>query len=72
MQKKCVSFFFSQEHVMSKTAGRIPGAGTLTQFYSGPWTTLLLAGLGAEVIKVKPPGHGADVVGHGGPPFAGS
>ena len=41
----------------------------LTQFYSGPWTTLLLAGLGAEVIKVNHPATG-DVVAMG-PPFAG-
>ena len=42
----------------------------LTQFYSGPWTTLLLAGLGAEVIKVNHPATG-DVVAMG-PPYAGS
>ena len=41
----------------------------LTQFYSGPWATLLLAGLGAEVIKVNHPATG-DVVAMG-PPYAG-
>ncbi len=41
----------------------------LTQFYSGPWATLLLAGLGAEVIKVNHPVTG-DVVAMG-PPYAG-
>lgn len=42
----------------------------LTQFYSGPWATLLLAGLGAEVVKVNHPETG-DVVAMG-PPFAGA
>ena len=42
----------------------------LTQFYSGPWATLLLAGLWAEVIKVNHPATG-DVVAMG-PPYAGS
>ena len=41
----------------------------LTQFFSGPWATLLLAGLGAEVIKVENPATG-DVVAMG-PPYAG-
>jgi CoA:oxalate CoA-transferase len=30
----------------------------LTHFYNGPYATLLLSYLGAEVIKVEPPGHG--------------
>ncbi len=42
----------------------------LTQFYSGPWATLLLAGLGAEVVKINNPATG-DVVAQG-PPFAGA
>ena len=41
----------------------------LTRFLSGPHCTLLLAGLGAEVIKVDDPRTGDPTV--GAPPFAG-
>ena len=30
----------------------------LTQGFGGPYSTAFFAGLGAEVIKVEPPGHG--------------
>ena len=41
----------------------------LTRFLSGPHCTLLLAGLGAEVVKVDDPRSGDPTV--GAPPFAG-
>ncbi|MEL7236561.1 MAG: CoA transferase, partial [Chloroflexota bacterium] len=31
-----------------------------TRVYSGPYTTLLLADMGAEVVKVEHPDHGDD------------
>jgi crotonobetainyl-CoA:carnitine CoA-transferase CaiB-like acyl-CoA transferase len=39
-----------------------------TRILSGPYCTLLLADLGADVIKVERPGHGDDTR-HWGPPF---
>lgn len=41
----------------------------LTQYLSGPQATLLLAGLGAEVIRIDNPGKGDPVV--SSPPFVG-
>ena len=40
----------------------------LSRILAGPWTTQLLADLGAEVIKVERPGEGDDTRGWG-PPF---
>ena len=40
----------------------------LTRFLSGPYTTLLLAGLGAEVIKIDAPATGDPTI--SAPPFA--
>ncbi|MDQ3028713.1 MAG: CoA transferase, partial [Actinomycetota bacterium] len=42
----------------------------LTQALAGPYCTLLLADLGADVVKVEAPGKGDDSR-HWGPPFVG-
>jgi formyl-CoA transferase len=42
-----------------------------TQALSGPYCTLILADLGADVIKVETPGRGDDAR-HWGPPFVGA
>lgn len=41
----------------------------LTRFYSGPFSTLMLAGFGAEVIRIDGPGQGDPTM--TGPPFLG-
>lgn len=42
-----------------------------TQALSGPYCTMMLADLGADVVKVESPGRGDDAR-HWGPPFVGS
>jgi crotonobetainyl-CoA:carnitine CoA-transferase CaiB-like acyl-CoA transferase len=44
---------------------------TLENFGAGPYGTMFLAGLGAEVIKVENPGSGGDASRHVGPHFLG-
>ncbi len=64
---------------MSQAAAPIPSSSNgpldgvrvldLTRFYSGPFSTLMLAGLGAEVIRFDEPGHGDPTM--SGPPLLG-
>ncbi len=61
-------------HQQATPAGDGPLAGVLvldlTRFYSGPFATLLLAGYGAEVLRIDRPGTGEPTM--SGPPFLGA
>jgi crotonobetainyl-CoA:carnitine CoA-transferase CaiB-like acyl-CoA transferase len=61
----------SVEAVPSAASGPLAGVTVLdlTRFYSGPFATLLLAGYGAEVIRIDRPGQGEPAM--SGPPFFG-
>jgi crotonobetainyl-CoA:carnitine CoA-transferase CaiB-like acyl-CoA transferase len=56
---------------VSSSAGPLKGVRVLdvTRFYSGPFSTLMLAGFGAEVIRIDQPGRGDPTM--TGPPFLG-
>jgi crotonobetainyl-CoA:carnitine CoA-transferase CaiB-like acyl-CoA transferase len=56
---------------VSSSAGPLKGVRVLdvTRFYSGPFSTLMLAGFGAEVIRIDEPGRGDPTM--TGPPFLG-
>ena len=57
---------------MSRTAGALSGVRVLdlSRVLAGPYCTMFLGDLGAEVVKVEQPGAGDDTRGWG-PPFAG-
>ena len=61
-----------QEQAKSPAAGPLAGVFVLdlTRFYSGPFATLLLAGYGAEVLRIDRPGTGEPTM--SGPPFLGA
>ncbi len=54
-----------------KNEGPLQGVRVLdiTRFYSGPFSTLMLAGFGAEVIRIDEPGRGDPTM--TGPPYLG-
>jgi crotonobetainyl-CoA:carnitine CoA-transferase CaiB-like acyl-CoA transferase len=54
-----------------KNEGPLKGVRVLdiTRFYSGPFSTLMLAGFGAEVIRIDEPGRGEPTM--TGPPYLG-
>ena len=56
----------------SATQGALAGIRVvdLTRILAGPLCTMMLGDMGADVIKVEPPGHGDDTR-HWGPPFVG-
>jgi crotonobetainyl-CoA:carnitine CoA-transferase CaiB-like acyl-CoA transferase len=59
---------------MSEVSTDLPLSGvrvlSVEQFGAGPWATLQLADLGADVIKIEDPVHGGDVS-RGVPPYRG-
>jgi crotonobetainyl-CoA:carnitine CoA-transferase CaiB-like acyl-CoA transferase len=57
--------------VTAAKQGALHGVRVLdvTRFYSGPFSTLMLAGFGAEVIRIDEPGRGDPTM--TGPPFIG-
>lgn len=57
---------------VASSAGPLHGVRVLdvTRFYSGPFSTLMLAGYGAEVIRIDEPGRGDPTM--TGPPFLGT
>ncbi|HLX18325.1 MAG TPA: CoA transferase [Bradyrhizobium sp.] len=56
----------------ASNAGPLGGVRVIdvTRFYSGPFSTLMLAGFGAEVIRIDEPGRGDPTM--TGPPFLGT
>jgi crotonobetainyl-CoA:carnitine CoA-transferase CaiB-like acyl-CoA transferase len=57
--------------VAASNQGPLKGVRVLdiTRFYSGPFSTLMLAGFGAEVIRIDEPGRGEPTM--TGPPYLG-